>query len=196
MVIHNHSIIQSSNHSVIRHSTFHLKLGQISIAHRAECIGPTFQFSIIPTLHHCESRHSAVISCKSSVGNRHSIIHPFSHSIVIGSHSIIQSFNHSIKHLILFVFLLSSALVLTSCSDHTADHEKFVNAYVEIRIAEDTSTAGNKDIQKLKAEVFKKYHMTEEQYQSAFEYYNKNPELWEKFYNDAIARVDSLKKKK
>jgi hypothetical protein len=94
------------------------------------------------------------------------------------------------------VFILLSSLTLTSCTGNTADHQKFINAYVDLKIAQDTVTTGHKDIQELKAEVLKKYDMTEEQYQSAFEYFNENPELWEKFYNDAIARVDSLKKKK
>ena len=85
---------------------------------------------------------------------------------------------------------------MTSCADNAPDNQKFINAYVDLRIAEDTITTGDKDIQKLKTEVLKKYGMTEEQYKSAFEYFNKNPELWEQFYNDAIARVDSLKKRK
>lgn len=64
-----------------------------------------------------------------------------------------------------------------------------------MRIAEDTLKNGGDDIQKVKIRILKKHGLTEEQYNSKFEYFNENPELWEQFYEKAIARVDTLKKK-
>ncbi len=95
-----------------------------------------------------------------------------------------------------YLFLVIFSLMFSSCSEKSADHEKFVNAYVDIRLAEDTVKSGNSNIQNVKAEILKKYGLTEEKYKSSFEYFNDNPELWEQFYDEAIARVDSLKQKK
>ncbi len=108
----------------------------------------------------------------------------------------IQSYNHTIIPGIASGFILLLSFSFTACSDKTVDHDKFINAYVDMRIAEDTITTGDKDIQTLKSEILKKHRMTEEQYKTAFEYFNDNPELWEQFYDKAIARVDSLKKMK
>ncbi len=85
---------------------------------------------------------------------------------------------------------------MVSCSDKDADHERFVDAYVDIRIAEDTLKNDSTDTGRLKAEILKRHGLTEEKYESAFKYFNENPELWEQFYNEAIARVDSLKNQK
>jgi tRNA/tmRNA/rRNA uracil-C5-methylase (TrmA/RlmC/RlmD family) len=99
------------------------------------------------------------------------------------------------KGIILFlIFLLSSSLI--SCSDKEADHQRFVDAYVDLRIVQDTLKNDSTDIRQIKAEILKKHGLTEEGYESAFEYFNNNPELWEKFYDEAIARVDSLKDQK
>ena len=108
----------------------------------------------------------------------------------------IQSYNHTLIPGIAFSLILLLSFTFAACSDETVDHEKFINAYVDLRITEDTITTGDKNIQELKEEVLKKHGMTEEQYKTAFEYFNENPELWGQFYDKAIARVDSLKKMK
>ncbi len=95
-----------------------------------------------------------------------------------------------------YLFILLLPLLFSSCSEKSADHENFVNAYVDLRLAEDTIKSKNTDIQRVKAEILKKYGLTEEKYNSSFQYFEDNPELWEQFYDKAIARVDTLKKKK
>jgi hypothetical protein len=87
-------------------------------------------------------------------------------------------------------------LPFISCSDKNVDQDKFVNAYVDLRIAEDTLKSENDDIRKAKDNILKRYGLTEKQYRATFEYLNENPELWEQFYDKVIARVDTLKKKK
>ncbi len=88
------------------------------------------------------------------------------------------------------------SLQFVSCSDETVERNKFVNAYVDLRIAEDTLKSENDGIQKVKVRILKRYGLTEEEYNSSFEYFNENPELWEQFYDKVMARVDTLKKKK
>ncbi len=92
------------------------------------------------------------------------------------------------------MLILSFSII--SCSEKEADHEQFVNAYVDMRIAEDTLKNDTTRILQLKAEILKRHGLSEEKYESVFKYFNDNPELWEQFYNEAIARVDSLKDQK
>jgi hypothetical protein len=92
------------------------------------------------------------------------------------------------------VIILTSLFI--SCSDKTVDHEKFIETYIDLRIAEDTLHLKNEDFEKIKSQILKEHGFTEAQYKSTFEYFNENPELWEEFYNKAIARVDTLMKKR
>ena len=108
-----------------------------------------------------------------------------------GDIAVIRQYSYNIIILFGSVLLLSFSLI--SCTERV-DEDKFIDAYIDIRIAEDTVKGGNQNIQKLKADVLRKHSITERQYRSTFEYYNSNPELWEQFYNKAIARVDTLKK--
>lgn len=103
---------------------------------------------------------------------------------------------HSAFKGIIFSLVLMSSSFLASCSEKEADHQRFVDAYVDLRVAEDTLKNDSTDITKLKAEILKKHGLSEEKYESSFEYFNDNPELWEQFYNEAIAQVDSLKNQK
>jgi hypothetical protein len=107
----------------------------------------------------------------------------------------IQPYNHTFIPVLAYGFILLLAFSFTACTDKTIDHDKFIDAYVDLRIAEDTVRSDNYDIQKLQEEVFKKHGITEEQYNATFKYFNDNPERWEEFYKKAIARVDTLKKR-
>lgn len=108
----------------------------------------------------------------------------------------IQSYIHTLIPNVALGLVLLFLLSFNSCSEKTFDDEKFIDTYVDLRIAEDTLKSDNHTMQDLKEKIFKKHGITEEQYNSTFEYLNKNPELWEEFYNKAIARVDTLKKTK
>ncbi len=109
---------------------------------------------------------------------------------------IIKNIFHTAEKGIIFFLILFLSSSLISCSDKEADHQRFVDAYVDLRIAQDTLKNDSTDIRQLKDEILKKHGLTEEEYGSAFEYFNDNPELWEKFYDEAIARVDSLRDQK
>lgn len=111
-------------------------------------------------------------------------------------HTIIHSYNHTILSGLIFLVVIMLSLLFISCSDENVERDKFINAYVDLRIAEDTIKSENDGIQKIKVRILKKYGLTEEQYSSTFEYYKENPEQWEQFYDKVIARVDTLKKQK
>ena len=62
-------------------------------------------------------------------------------------------------------------------------------------IAQDTVTLSSAGLDSLRAAVFKKYNVTEELYKTTLDYYDKDSDKWENFFNKVIAHVDSLKKK-
>jgi len=99
---------------------------------------------------------------------------------------------HYSRFPLILIFIFS--VLFVSCSGKPVDHEKFINAYVDLRITEDTLKEGGEKIQDLKKEILKKHGITEEQYENTFNYFNKNPELWNAFYDEIIARVDTLRK--
>lgn len=109
--------------------------------------------------------------------------------------AVLQSFIHSILTGLTCTFALILCLVFAACSDKNVDPDKFINAYADLRIAEDTLAVTNDKMQEVKNGILKKYGLTEDEYRTSFEYYNENPELWEQFYDKVIARVDTLKKR-
>lgn len=108
----------------------------------------------------------------------------------------IQSYNHTIIPGVVTCIILIFPLLFLSCSDKNIDHDKFINAYIDLRIAQDTLKQDSTNIQKLKAEILKKHGLTDEKYKEAFNYYNEDPERWNTFYDTVIARVETLMKKK
>ena len=92
--------------------------------------------------------------------------------------------------------VLIFSLFFISCSDKTVDQDKFIDAYIDLHIAEDTLKQVTGDVQKIKEGILAKHGMTWKVYNETFNYYNKNPEMWDDFYAKVIARVDTLKKMK
>ena len=93
---------------------------------------------------------------------------------------------------LLFIFLP----FFTSCSnDNVIDEDKFVKIYTDLVIAQDT-TGNNKAVfDSLKLVIFKRYKVSEVQYDSTISYYNENVQRWEKFFDKATAYIQSLKNK-
>ncbi len=109
---------------------------------------------------------------------------------------IIQAYNHTTITRIGTGIILIFPLLFLSCSDKNIDRNKFINAYIDLRIAQDTLNQDSTNIQKLKAEIFKRHGLTEKQYDETFNYYNEDPERWNAFYDSVIVRVDTLMKGK
>lgn len=82
------------------------------------------------------------------------------------------------------------------CSNkNILDEDKFIKVYSDLIIAEDT-TSSLRNIDSVKAFVFKRNGITEKDYKSTIQYYNEDPQRWQKFFTKAIAYVESLKKQK
>lgn len=95
---------------------------------------------------------------------------------------------------LLFIPLLILPLFLNSCSSKKEIKEdKFIKIYCDLIIAQDTTNTMNDSIRR---EIFRRYSVTEEQYNSTILSYNKDPKKWDEFFGKAIDYLGELRKKK
>jgi hypothetical protein len=80
------------------------------------------------------------------------------------------------------------------CSDEKIiKQEKLVLIYSDLLIAQDTVSLDAKGVDSLRQSVFKKYNVTEKDYQNTIEYYNEDLERWEEFFDEVTTHIGSLK---
>ena len=96
----------------------------------------------------------------------------------------------SVKGLLVILLLF----LLSGCSNRI-NEDKFVLIYTDLLIAQD-SLGPNFKQELVKTEVFKKYNISDKEYDATLDYYNTNPKKWDQFFNKAIAHLDELKAKK
>lgn len=70
--------------------------------------------------------------------------------------------------------------------------DKFVQVYVDLVIAEDSSAA-DKSIDQIKAEIFSRHNITPEQYEKTIDFYNDEPKRWEAFFEKAVQYAEGLR---
>jgi hypothetical protein len=93
---------------------------------------------------------------------------------------------------ITIIFLLT--VFIFSCSkDDILPEDKFVKIYIDILVAQDTLTDNSISNDSLKTLILQKYDVADSIYTKTIEYYNYNPDKWEKFFEDAIKQVEKLK---
>jgi len=89
---------------------------------------------------------------------------------------------------ILFLFLFAG------CSNRI-NEDKFVLVFSDLVIAQD-SLGNNFKQDAVKTTVFKKYNITNKEYDATLAYYNSNPKKWDQFFNKAIAHLEDLRTRK
>jgi len=93
---------------------------------------------------------------------------------------------------ITIIFLLTVSIL--SCSkDDILPEDKFIKIYIDILVAQDTLSNSSISNDSLKTLILEKYNVTDSIYTKTIEYYNNNPDKWEKFFEDAIKQVEELK---
>jgi hypothetical protein len=93
---------------------------------------------------------------------------------------------------ITIIFLLTVSIL--SCSkDDILPEDKFIKIYIDILVAQDTLSNSSISNNSLKTLILEKYNVTDSIYTKTIEYYNTNPDKWEKFFEDAIKQVEKLK---
>ena len=81
-----------------------------------------------------------------------------------------------------------------SCSkDDIIPEDKFIKIYIDILVAQDTLTDNSISNDSLKTLILQKHNVTDSLFTKTIEYYNYNPDKWEKFFEDAIKQVEELK---
>jgi len=90
-------------------------------------------------------------------------------------------------------FLIFMSTILISCSkSSTIEEKKFVKLYAEMIFMQDTSSYSQSVI---KYKVLKKFDVKEFEYNATIKYYNDDPERWQKFFDEVIVYIESLKPK-
>ena len=93
---------------------------------------------------------------------------------------------------ITIIFLMT--VFIFSCSkDDIIPEDKFIKIYIDILVAQDTLTDNSISNDSLKTLVLQKHNVTDSLFTKTIEYYNYNPDKWEKFFEDAIKQVEELK---
>jgi len=96
--------------------------------------------------------------------------------------------------LFIISLIILSSLLFTSCSQKKGiDEAKFIKVYCDLLIAQDTTHAMN---DKMRQEIFRKYSVTKEEYNSTIQLYNNDPKKWDKFFDKAITYLQELRKNK
>lgn len=93
---------------------------------------------------------------------------------------------------ILFVFLI--LLLCSDCGGGKASEEVLVKVYVENVIADQTFTKNPDSLRIKKEAVFKKYGITEQEFESELRKYSQDKERWASFFKKANTYLDDLKK--
>ncbi len=93
---------------------------------------------------------------------------------------------------ITIIFLMT--VFIFSCSkDDILPEDKFIKIYIDILVAQDTLADNSISNDSLKTLVLQKHNVTDSLFTKTIEYYNYNPDKWEKFFEDAIRQVEELK---
>ena len=100
----------------------------------------------------------------------------------------------NLKILKFLIYQILIALLIFNCSENEIlPEEELVKIYVDILIAQDTTTNESITIDSLKAIVLKSYAVPESLYVKSIDYYNSTPAKWEEFFNNATKYVEKLK---
>ena len=96
---------------------------------------------------------------------------------------------HSSVFYVFFILIIS--IGFQSCKKSSAiDEKKFIKIYADMIFMQDTSFLSQSEI---KQKVLKKFSVKETAYDATIEYYNSDPEKWQKFFDSTIVYVEKLK---
>ena len=97
----------------------------------------------------------------------------------------------NIKIILIHFFL---ALVLVNCSEEDIlPEEKLIKIYVDILIAQDTTSDKSISTDSLKVIVLNNHDVPDSLYLKAIEHYKSSPAKWEAFFDNAIKYVEELR---
>lgn len=89
-----------------------------------------------------------------------------------------------------FFFLIISIGIQSCKISASIDEKKFIKIYADMIFMQDTSFLSQSTI---KQKVLKKFNVKETDYDATIEYYNSDPEKWQKFFDCTIVYIEKLK---
>ena len=96
------------------------------------------------------------------------------------------------KKRFIIIFYLFSFFLLQSCTDDNTIQDK---VYVDLLINEEQNRNDSLKINSGKEIIFKRYGVTQKQYEATIEYYNQDPERWKEFFDDVNNYYNQIEKK-
>ncbi len=90
-----------------------------------------------------------------------------------------------------FIFILSILLLPGCTKNKPIDEDKFARIYADLLIAQDTVSGNN--MLSAKEKIFKHYGVNEKNYKNTVDYYNSDPQKWEKVFDKASDYVETLR---
>jgi hypothetical protein len=97
------------------------------------------------------------------------------------------------KSIVSVILLISLSIFISCTKEPPIEQEKFVKIYSEILFAQDTLKV---PLLEIKQNVLSRYKFSESDYKKTIEFYNSNPERWQKFFDEVIVYVEKLKEPK
>jgi hypothetical protein len=99
-----------------------------------------------------------------------------------------------LKNFYLLIFYVILFPFLSNCSEEEIlPEDKLIKIYVDILIAQDTTTDKSITTDSLKAIVLKEYNVPDSLYFNSIEHYKSSPAKWEAFFDNAIKYVEELR---
>lgn len=93
------------------------------------------------------------------------------------------------------IIICSLLIIFYSCSDSKRiKEETFTELYTDLVIAQDTTYGGYEELNAIRNELYKKYNVTEAQYEETINYYNSDPRRWKIFFDKVLIRIENLQK--
>ncbi len=97
------------------------------------------------------------------------------------------------KFLVLSVLLVCSQILFFSCgNDQPISEEKFIKIYANMVIMQDTSSLSQVQV---RDKVLLNYKYSLNDYKQTIDFYNSDPEKWQKFFDKVVTYIESLKPK-
>ena len=104
------------------------------------------------------------------------------------------SYNNFLKNFPLLILYFLFIAFLTNCSeDEGLPEDKLIKIYVDILIAQDTTSDKSITTDSLKAIVLNEYNVPDSLYLKSIEHYKSSPAKWEGFFDNAIKYVEELR---
>ncbi len=92
-----------------------------------------------------------------------------------------------------FLIFLVFALFYACSEKPPIPEERLILIYTDLMFTQDTLLITSENVDSIKAEIFSRHAVTEEDYRETIDIYNRTPEIWENFFNKVLEYVESLK---